>query len=583
MYQALYRKWRPKTFDQVVGQEHITETLKNQIMTGRLSHAYLFIGTRGTGKTTCAKILAKALNCEHPENGNPCGKCAACRGIEEGSILDVVEIDAASNNKVEHVRALREEAVFSPVSVKKRVYIIDEVHMLTSSAFNALLKILEEPPEHLTFILATTELNKVPSTILSRCQRHSFKRLGTDTIASHLLNIADKESFDLEPDAAKLIAGLAEGGMRDAISLLDQCSGFEHIDVDAVYSSMGLTGNRRISMVMDSTIKHNCEAALDLFNELWRDGKDPCTFLGELNTLQRDCLMLQISPKAKSNLLSGGYTLELLSALNRRITKAELISRIDTVSDYLAKAKDAPSSKLIAELCIISLCDPSLTDDVSALRGRIAALEAKLAGIESGAIKVQAEVSPVVFTDAEANELPPVDEEEEELPFAEIPEDIPKPQRSFDRSEECDDIDPAQFTEYQPEDDMPVISEGASPVSLNPDAAPEAENTPIDSAELWQKIIEKAEDKLPMMICSFIGNTSKVRGEVSYDTLDIYAAKGMVYNNINNQDILIRLRAAASEVTGRSLRLAVHELDPSANAPTRSIEELKKFKETRLV
>lgn len=586
MYQALYRKWRPKTFDQVVGQEHITETLKNQIMTGRLSHAYLFIGTRGTGKTTCAKILAKALNCEHPENGNPCGKCAACRGIEEGSILDVVEIDAASNNKVEHVRALREEAVFSPVSVKKRVYIIDEVHMLTSSAFNALLKILEEPPEHLTFILATTELNKVPSTILSRCQRHSFKRLGTDTIASHLLHIAEKESFDLEPAAAKLIAGLAEGGMRDAISLLDQCSGFDHIDVDAVYSSMGLTGNRRISMVMDSTIKHNAEAALDLFNELWRDGKDPCTFLGELNTLQRDCLMLQISPKAKSNLLSGGYTLELLNALNRRITKAELISRIDTVSEYLAKAKDAPSSKLIAELCIISLCDPSLTDDVSALRGRIAALEAKLAGIESGAIKVQAEVSQSAFAASEAEEIPKFieeDEEEDDLPFAEIPEDTPKPDSYYDAAEETEDIDPAQFTEYQPEDDLLDKAAGNNPVSLNPDASPEAETAPVDSAELWQKIVEKAEDNLPMMISSFIGNTSKVRGEVSYDALDIYAAKGMVYNNLNNQDIIIRLRAAASEVTGRSLKVAVHEMDPSANAPTRSIEELKKFKETRLV
>ena len=225
MYQALYRKWRPKTFDEVVGQEHITETLKNQIITGRLSHAYLFIGTRGTGKTTCAKILAKALNCQHPENGNPCCKCPACLGIEDGSILDVVEIDAASNNGVDNVRQLREEAVFSPVSVKKRVYIIDEVHMLSTAAFNALLKILEEPPEHLTFILATTELNKVPATILSRCQRHSFKRLDSEVITNHLEHVASCEGLKLEHDAAELIAGLAEGGMRDALSLLDQCSG----------------------------------------------------------------------------------------------------------------------------------------------------------------------------------------------------------------------------------------------------------------------------------------------------------------------------------------------------------------------
>jgi len=587
MYQALYRKWRPKTFDEVVGQEHITETLKNQIMTGRLSHAYLFIGTRGTGKTTCAKILAKALNCEHPVNGNPCGKCAACRGIEDGSILDVVEIDAASNNKVEHVRALREEAVFSPVSVKKRVYIIDEVHMLTSSAFNALLKILEEPPEHLTFILATTELNKVPATILSRCQRHSFRRLSPDVIAAHLLNIAEKEHYNLEPAAAKLIAGLAEGGMRDAISLLDQCTGFEHIDVDTVYSSMGLTGNRRISMVMDSTMRHNAEAALGLFNELWQDGKDPCTFLGELNSLQRDCLMLQIAPKAKSNLISGGYTTELLSALNRRITKAELISRIDTVSQYLAKAKDAVSSKLIAELCIITLCDPALSEDVSALRGRIAALEAKLNGIESGSIAVRAE--PMQYAEAPENTADGDDEDEDDLPFADIPEDIPQPvkERKAETEEACEseeadepELDLAQFTEYQPEDDL---LDKANPAALNPDAPVEVADESLDSAELWQRILEKAEDKLSMMVVSFIGDSSKVRGEVTRDSLKVYAVKGFYYGTMNNQDIILRLREAASEVTGRSLKVSVHEMDPASVAPTRSLDELKKFKETRSV
>jgi len=213
MYQALYRKYRPKTFDDVVGQEHITETLKKQVETGRLSHAYLFIGTRGTGKTTCAKILAKAVNCEHPVNGNPCNRCAACRGIDDGSVLDVVELDAASNNGVDNVRALRDEAVFSPASVRKRVYIVDEVHMLSNSAFNALLKILEEPPEHLMFILATTELHKVPATILSRCQRHSFKRIPVDTITARLNYVAQQEHLNLQPDAA---AARPHGGRRYA-------------------------------------------------------------------------------------------------------------------------------------------------------------------------------------------------------------------------------------------------------------------------------------------------------------------------------------------------------------------------------
>ena len=230
MYQALYRKWRPKTFDEVIGQEHITETLKNQVRTGHLSHAYIFIGTRGTGKTTCARILAKAVNCENPIDGNPCNRCRYCRGIDDGSILDIVELDAASNTGVDNVRDLKEEAIFSPAAAKKRVYIIDEVHMLSMQAFNALLKIIEEPPEHLMFILATTELQKVPATILSRCQRHSFRRIPTERLAAYLQEIAARESLQLEPEAAVQIGRLAEGGVRDALSILDQCSAGGRID-----------------------------------------------------------------------------------------------------------------------------------------------------------------------------------------------------------------------------------------------------------------------------------------------------------------------------------------------------------------
>ena len=225
MYQALYRKWRPRTFDDVVGQSHITDTLKRQVSGDRLSHAYLFTGTRGTGKTTCAKILARAVNCQNPQNGNPCNQCPACLGIENGSILDVLELDAASNNGVDQVRALRDEAVYTPAAVRKRVYIVDEVHMLSTPAFNALLKILEEPPAHLLFILATTELHKVPATIKSRCQQFSFKRILPGQIAQRLEYVAGQEGIDLTPEGAALLARLADGGLRDALSLLDQCSG----------------------------------------------------------------------------------------------------------------------------------------------------------------------------------------------------------------------------------------------------------------------------------------------------------------------------------------------------------------------
>ena len=380
MYQALYRKWRPQTFDEVVGQKHITETLKNQVKSGRLSHAYIFIGTRGTGKTTCARILAKAVNCEHPVDGNPCGVCPACRGIADGSVLDVVELDAASNNGVDNVRALREEAVFSPAAVKKRVYIIDEVHMLSASAFNALLKILEEPPEHLMFILATTELQKVPATILSRCQRHSFRRIDTPQIAEYLEYIARQEQFSLTHDAAELIARLADGGVRDALSLLDQCSAFETIDAPAVYSAMGLAGNKRITDMLDHILRHDAPAALEEFSALWMDGKDPATFLRELGTLLRDVLISVVAPKSGTSLLTGGYDAASLADFAARMTREELISAMETVQRYSAQLREVKNPKTVVELCLISLCDNTLGEDVNALRARISRLEAIAAG-----------------------------------------------------------------------------------------------------------------------------------------------------------------------------------------------------------
>ena len=269
MYQALYRKWRPKTFSDVIGQSHITETLQKQVAEGRTSHAYLFTGTRGTGKTTCAKILAKAVNCEHPVNGDPCNRCASCLGIENGSFLDVLELDAASNNGVDQVRALRDEAIYSPANVKKRVYIVDEVHMLSTAAFNALLKILEEPPEHLMFILATTELHKVPATILSRCQRFSFKRITPQDVAKRLAYVAGQEGIDLTADGAELLSRLADGALRDGLSLLDQCAAAGGtIDAAAVLEVLGLAGNLQTAKLMEHIKGRDAQSALLLLDEL---------------------------------------------------------------------------------------------------------------------------------------------------------------------------------------------------------------------------------------------------------------------------------------------------------------------------
>ena len=298
MYQALYRKWRPKVFSDVIGQEHITETLKKQVAEGRTSHAYLFTGTRGTGKTTCARILAKAVNCLHPEDGAPCNQCEACRGIDSGSLLDVTELDAASNSRVDDIRELLSESVYTPTVLKKRVYIIDEVHMLSTQAFNALLKTIEEPPEHLMFILATTELHKVPATILSRCQRFTFKRILPRDMEKHLLGIAQAEQIDLTPDGAEILARMANGALRDALSLLDQCRVAQgQLDSRAVLEVLGLAGNLQTAQLMRHILDRNVQAALLLLNELYAGGKDVGAVLGELSTLTRDLLLRKTAPE----------------------------------------------------------------------------------------------------------------------------------------------------------------------------------------------------------------------------------------------------------------------------------------------
>ena len=306
-YQALYRKYRPQTFDDVSGQLAVTQTLKTQVVTGKLSHAYLFTGSRGTGKTSCAKILAKAVNCLHPDNGNPCNQCEACRAIDAGTCMDVLEIDAASNNGVDNVRDLRDDAVYTPSQVRKRVYIVDEVHMLSLSAFNALLKIIEEPPEHLLFILATTELHKVPATILSRCQRFSFRRISQEDIAARLQYVAYQESIDLDDGAARVLARLADGGMRDGLSLLDQCASASTGEVTAekVYECLGIAGEQKCGTLLGFCADHDTAKALALFSQLYSQGKDIGALLDELESLLRDLLVMKTAPKAGITMLSA--------------------------------------------------------------------------------------------------------------------------------------------------------------------------------------------------------------------------------------------------------------------------------------
>ncbi len=586
MYQALYRKYRPQIFDEVVGQKHITETLKNQVKTGRLSHAYIFIGTRGTGKTTCARILAKAVNCENPVDGNPCGKCAACRGIQEGSIMDVVELDAASNSGVDSVRALRDEAVFSPADVKKRVYIIDEVHNLSLAAFNALLKILEEPPKHLMFILATTELHKVPATILSRCQRHIFHRIDTPVIAGHLMNISQREGIQLLPQAAELIARLADGGVRDALSLLDQCSGSEIIDTEAVYSAMGLAGNRRIAEMLDKTLKHNSPEVLKEFSGMWMDGKDPATLLTELSNLLRDTLMMQVAPKGALELISGGYDTELLKSFSKRMTKDEIVCALTTIQNSMYGLKDAKNPKTAVELCLLSLCDNGMGDSVKELKARISRLEKQISqGVFVDREAVKSNYNESSFDAGEYEEpeydVPPYDEPSyDEPPYEEAPYDSAPPEEFYSEppqrqnEEPEDDIDYSAFHEEQPEDAF----------LERKDREQNSENNSAEKVrdeELWNTITRQA-SKLPMEIKMSIADPLKVRGYVEGDTLHIDVIPGFIHKRFEKPEMLERFAQMARELSGKEMRVKLGELKEDERS-ARSLDELKKYKEVRFI
>ncbi|MFR1259182.1 MAG: DNA polymerase III subunit gamma/tau [Oscillospiraceae bacterium] len=407
MYQALYRKYRPQTFSDVVGQKGVTDTLRAQLETGKLSHAYLFTGTRGTGKTSCAKILAKAVNCLDPQDGNPCNCCAACRAIDDGSCMDVLEIDAASNNGVDSVRILRDDAIYTPSEVKKRVYIIDEVHMLSIAAFNALLKIIEEPPEHLLFILATTELNKVPATILSRCQRFSFRRLRPEDIAGRLNFIAYQEGIQIEPAALRLLSRLADGALRDGVSLLDQCASActGELTEELVCRTLGLAGAKRTAELLMAAAKQDTAAALSIFETLYAEGKDLGALFDELSALCRDLLVLKAAPKSGISMLSGIADEAQAVELEKCLTPAELLRDLSLVQAAKGAVGKNADARVAAELCLMQLCEPALKLDLSSLGARVSKLESRLASGDFAPARAAAKAEPQ--PESEDDDRPP--------------------------------------------------------------------------------------------------------------------------------------------------------------------------------
>lgn len=379
MYQVLYRKWRPSTFSDVVGQPHVTVSLSGAVKSGRISHAYLFTGSRGTGKTSCAKILAKAVNCEHPVDGNPCNACDTCRGIDNGSILDVIEIDAASNNGVDNIRDLREEANYTPTTAKYRVYIIDEVHMLSTGAFNALLKTLEEPPEHVKFILATTEVHKLPSTILSRCQRFDFKRIEPQDIAARLLYVAKEEGITLTEDGAMLIARISDGAMRDALSLLDRCAAYgEEITESVVSDAAGLAGREYLFSLTDAVSAHDSAETLTLLNVLYNNACNMERLIADLLSHFRNMMLARSVPNYKDLIVCPQAELEKIAVQAQNFTLARILAAMDILNETAVRLKAGANSRAAVEMALLRLADPQLDSDVNALVARLAEVERRL-------------------------------------------------------------------------------------------------------------------------------------------------------------------------------------------------------------
>ncbi len=424
MHQALYRKWRPQSFSDVCGQDHITAILRYEVENGKTSHAYLFCGSRGTGKTTCAKILAKAVNCLHPKNGNPCGECAACKNADAGSCIDIVEMDAASNNGVDDIRQIRDEVEYLPAELKFKVYIIDEVHMLSASAFNALLKTLEEPPAHVMFILATTELQKIPATILSRCQRFDFRRIASDVIAARLSQIAEAEGIALEHEAAFMLAHLAQGGMRDAISLLELCSGENKPVTAEVVEEIAGTGGRDVTIkLLNAVCDKDYDTIFSEIGKIFMSSRDLIVFWQDLIAFYRDMLVVKTTKGAREYLdLSEKQFGELIEIAGRFAVET-LIYHAKLLDEALQSMRASSASKrLIAEMTLVRMCDERFSVTNEALASRLTRLEDKL---KSGAFRTndavrmaspQAEATPVEKASPAQTQIP---KESESAPTAE--------------------------------------------------------------------------------------------------------------------------------------------------------------------
>ncbi len=585
MYLALYRKYRPATFDDVISQEHITTTLKNQIKSGKTAHAYLFTGSRGTGKTTCAKLMAKAVNCLSPVDGNPCGQCEACRAIAEGC-PDIVEMDAASNNGVENVRALRDEVIYAPVTCKYRVYIIDEVHMMSVSAFNALLKTIEEPPPHVIFILATTELHKVPATILSRCQQFTFGRIAVKDSAKRLCEVAEKENVKLSFAAAELISRLSDGGMRDALSLLDRCaSATDDISEQTVRDAVGLASGEHLFTLADCIKRQDAPTALKLLSDLHNESKDPILLLDELSGHFRN-LMLLGSMNMDFTLIppASGDTAELKRQA-AEFSVSECIRCIDILQDFTSRGAKMPRRETAAQMCLIRLCTPDMDSDTTSLSIRLERLEKKLDGL-SRSYADKPSIAPAPTVTPTPKPAPAPEKPAQSTAPAPKPEPVPedpaprsdgKPDWLFNVEEE----EPLPFEPNVPmggEEPLPfepnVPTGGEEPLPFEPNVPAGGEELPtggeeypipepddpimqlndLDPSGQWAQIYELLPDFLKALL-------KDVKVQLTEREIIFSGYSPFLREFLSKGDSAMRLISAAKQITSRQLTLKFAEDD----------------------
>lgn len=550
MYQVLYRKYRPKVFSDVYGQDHVTSTLKNEIKNGRVSHAYLFTGSRGTGKTTCAKILAKAVNCEHNVDGEPCNECEVCKGLDNGSIYDVVEIDAASNNGVDNIRELRDETNYAPSRGKYRVYIIDEVHMLSTGAFNALLKTLEEPPAHVIFILATTEVHKLPATILSRCQRFDFKRIQPETMAVRLKEVAGLEGLNLDDDAAVLIARIADGALRDGLSILDQCAGrSKEINSDLVSEVAGLAGREAMYKLSDCIANSDSNTAMSIISDLYQNSFDMERLCVEMINHFRNFLVAKTVRKSRELIICTDDEYNTILEASKEFTVESIVFALDLFQNTLVTIKGGASARIEVEMAFIKLCEPRMDESIASLLDRVSKLEN---AIKSG-VKVQPTQTAVP---APKEEYIPKDEPKPQPKAEPTPVPMPEPEPTPVEEEQ-----PVQ--EQQPVVETPPVEHKTAPPVANP-------NETVEFTQ-WGDFMDVLHRTNIPLFGVLSGSKGYVRGEFFLLDSPNPAVRDFIKLPIHSKSI----KAALLEVTGVHFKLGLFKRPAEQSAPKRDpLEDL---------